>query len=164
MKSYHLTSVYQLNPQILDSVGVTALILDLDNTIRKYSETEPNEQTKCFITQMQSAGVKIVLCSNNIKSCVKPYADILGCDFVSFSLKPSPLGMVRAWVKSKAKHNQILVVGDQVFNDIFAGKLMFFKTMLVMPIDSENEPSTVTARRKLFKFFEDKILDNINPF
>ena len=57
-----------------------------------------------------------------------------------------------------------MVVGDQVFNDILAGKLMFFKTMLVSPIDSENEPSTVTVRRRMFKPFEDRILDNINPF
>lgn len=164
MKSYHLSSVYRLTPQILDNIGVTCLLLDVDNTIRKYSEIEPSEKTKRFISQMHSAGIKIILCSNNFKDKIKPYAESLECDFVSFSLKPSPFGMVRAWVKSKAKHKDIMVIGDQVFNDILAGKLMGFKTLLVSPIDSENEPSTVTARRRLFKFFEKKILDNKNPF
>lgn len=164
MKTFHLSSVYELTPEILNTVGVRCLFLDVDNTIRKYSQTEPDEAARAFIEKMQSAGVTVILCSNNFKKAIEPYAQSLNCSCVCFCLKPSPLGMVRAWLRSKARHSEIMVVGDQVFNDILAGKLMLFKTMLVSPIDSENEPSTVTKRRKMFKFFEDKILDNINPF
>ena len=164
MKSYYLSSVYELTPEILNTIGVKCLFLDVDNTIRKYNDAKPSSETRAFIEKMKSAGITDILCSNNFKKPIKQFAKALSCPFVGFSLKPSPLGMVRAWIKSRAAHSEIMVVGDQVCNDILAGKLMLFKTMLVSPIDSENEPSTVTARRKMFKTFEDKILDNINPF
>lgn len=164
MKSCHLSSIYELTPHMLKSIGVGCLFLDIDNTIRKYTETEPSERTAALVKNLQNGGIQIILCSNNLKSRVKPFADKLGCGFVAFSLKPSPFGMLRAWRKSGVSHKEIMVAGDQVFNDILAGKLMGFKTLLVLPIDSENEPSTVTARRKLFKPFENKILKNKNPF
>ena len=164
MKTFHLSSVYELTKEILDTIGVTCLFLDVDNTIRKYGELSPDKKTRSFIEYLKSSGITVILCSNNFKKSVKSYAGQLDCPFVGFSLKPSPFGMLRAWIKSGTRHSRIMVVGDQVFNDILAGKLMFFKTMLVSPIDSENEPSTVTVRRRMFKPFEDRILDNINPF
>ncbi|MCQ4021643.1 MULTISPECIES: YqeG family HAD IIIA-type phosphatase [unclassified Ruminococcus] len=164
MKTYHLSSVYELTPEILSKIGVKCLILDVDNTIRKYNSALPDDKTKAFISKLKSEGITILLCTNNFKKAIKPFADALHCDLIDFSLKPSPLGMLRAWIRSKACHSEIMVVGDQVFNDILAGKLMLFKTMLVSPIDSNNEPSSVTVRRKMFKSFEKKILNNINPF
>lgn len=160
MKTLYVKSIYELTPELLRKLGVTCLFLDVDNTIRKYSEALPSARTKEYIDNIKSNGVKIVLCSNNLKSRVKPYAEALGCLYVSFALKPSPYGLLRAKLKSKAKHSEILVAGDQVFNDILAGKLFFVKTLLVNPIDRENEPSSVTARRRLFNSFEKKILDN----
>lgn len=164
MKTFHLSSVYDLTPEILNSIGVRCLFLDVDNTIRKYGQTEPDVSARLFIKKMQSQGITVILCSNNFNKTIKPYAQSLNCQYVCFCLKPSPFGMIRAWLRSKAHHSEIMVIGDQVFNDILAGKLMLFKTMLVSPIDSEHEPSTVTGRRKMFKHFENKILDNINPF
>ena len=164
MKTIYLPSIYSLTPQMLNGLGVKCLFLDVDNTIKKYNDPDPNGKTKELIGKLHSAGVDIVLCSNNTKSSVKPFADKLGCKFVSFALKPSPFGMIRAQRKTRARHKEILLIGDQVFNDILAGKLFGIKTMLVDPIDRENEPSTVTARRKLFGFFERRIRDNRNLF
>lgn len=160
MKTLHLDSIYELTPDLLNRLGVKYLFLDVDNTIKKYAEILPSDRTKKFIYTLKSAGIEIVLCSNNFKSRVKPYAQALGCKFVSFAMKPSPYGFIRAMIKTKAKHGCILVAGDQVFNDILAGKLFFVKTLLVKPIDSQNEPSTVTARRRLFSRFEKMIWDN----
>lgn len=160
MKTLHLNSIYELTPELLKKLGVSYLFLDIDNTIRKYSETAPSLRTREYINSLKDEGVKIVLCSNNFKGRVRPYAEALGCLYVYFALKPSPFGFLRAKLKSGAKHSRILVAGDQVFNDILAGKLFFVKTLLVNPIDRENEPPTVTARRKLFSRFEKRILEN----
>lgn len=162
MKTLYLPSVYHLTVEMLTKMGVKCIFLDVDNTIKKYAETMPSDETLKLISSFQESGIKVILCSNNFKKRIKPYADLLDCDFVSFSLKPSPLGMVRAYFKSKVKHSEILLIGDQVFNDIFAGKLFGIKTMLVGGIDRENEPSTVTARRRMFRYFENKILSNNN--
>ena len=164
MKTIYLPSIYSLTPQMLNGLGVKCLFLDVDNTIKKYNDPDPSDKTRKFIKKLISAEIEIVLCSNNTRSSVKPFADKLGCKFVSFALKPSPLGMIRAQRIARVRHNQILLIGDQVFNDILAGKLYGIKTMLVDPIDRENEPSTVTLRRKLFRFFERKIRDNGNLF
>ena len=164
MKTIYQKDLFALNAETLLKMGVKCIFLDVDNTIRKYNSDSPDVEAVDFVNKMFKSGIDIVLCSNNTKGEVKPFADKLRCKYVAFSLKPSPFGMIRALKKTSARHSEILLIGDQVFNDIFAGKLFGIKTMLVEPIDREHEPSTVTARRRLFKYFEEKIIDNKNPF
>ncbi|GHU83090.1 hypothetical protein AGMMS50284_6050 [Clostridia bacterium] len=157
MKTLFFESVTNITVPVLKQYNIKCIFLDVDNTVKPHGATVPDECVSKWINQIKEADVKIILFSNNYKKNVEPFANNICCDFVSFCLKPSPIGFIRAKIKSKEKHKNILVVGDQVFTDIFGGKILFFKTALVNPIDEEIESKTVKLRRFLLKGITEKI-------
>lgn len=164
MKTLFFNNVCEITPFLLERLNIKCILLDIDNTIKPYGAKAPHDKIEGWIREIEKYGVKIILCSNNYKKNVKPIADMLNCDFVSFCLKPSPFGFFRAKLKSKTSHDNILVVGDQLFTDILGGKLLFLKTALIEPMDLQSESSTVKLRRRLLKTKTDKIKNRKNPF
>lgn len=164
MKTAYLHKVTDISAAMLHKIGVKYILLDIDNTVKKYGEKRPYAGIEMWLKQIKTHGVRVVLFSNNFKSRVKPFADALGAEYISFCLKPSPLGFLRAKKRLHAKPEEILVVGDQVFTDITGAKLMGFKALLVDPVCTENERCTVKFRRFLMKSIRIKIENRENPF
>ena len=75
--------------------------------------------------------------SNNFTSSIQPFALTLDLNYVAMSLKPLPFGLRRALKILNIDRNKVAVVGDQIFTDIFGGKLNGFKTILVEPFIRE---------------------------
>lgn len=157
MQTLFFKKVTHITVPILNQLDVTCILLDIDNTIKPYGGKELHEGVESWMNTVKDAGIQIILCSNNYKKNVKPFAERIHCDFISFSLKPSPFGYLRAKLKANTKHKNLLVVGDQVFTDIFGGKILHMKTALVNPIDEACEGKTVKLRRFLLKRITDRI-------
>ena len=102
--------------------------------------------------------------TNNYKKNVQPIAEQADCKFVPFCLKPSPFGYFRAFIQSKTRRKNILVIGDQFFTDIVGGKCMQLKTFLIDPISAESEGKTVVLRRKMTAVFTNNIKKRKNPY
>ena len=160
----HFDKVTDISPQILSKINITTLFLDIDNTLKRYGDREVSPEIAVWLDKMKQSGVQIILCSNNYKKTVKPFADKLGLEFVHFCLKPSPFGYIRARIKSGARRKNILVCGDQIFTDILGARLTFLKSALIEPIDTLNEAATVAFRRNLFKRAHNKNMSRKNPF
>lgn len=164
MHTIFFRSYSDISVKALKEMNIKCILLDIDNTIKPYGGKTPHCGVFDWIQKIKKSGIKVILCSNNYKNNVKPIADLLNCEFVSFCLKPSPFGFLRAKIKSKVKCGSILVVGDQVFTDILGGKLLFFKTALVDPIDRSSEGKTVKIRRILLRHLTEKIKNRENPY
>lgn len=164
MKTAYSHKVTDISYEMLSRLQVRFVLLDIDNTIKSYGAPKPYEGIKDWLREMKGHGVRVVLCSNNFKSRVKPFSDALGAEYVSFCLKPSPFGFLRAKKRLHAKRGEILVVGDQVFTDVMGAKLFGLKALLVDPVSLENERVTVKFRRFLMKGFRKRIENRKNPF
>ena len=164
MKTAYSHKVTDISYEMLSRLQVRFVLLDIDNTIKSYGAPKPYEGIKDWLREMKEQGVRVVLCSNNFKSRVKPFSDALGAEYVSFCLKPSPFGFLRAKKRLHAKRGEILVVGDQVFTDVMGAKLFGLKALLVDPVSLENERVTVKFRRFLMKGFRKRIENRKNPF
>lgn len=164
MKTAYTHKVTDISYKMLSKFCVRYVLLDIDNTIKSCGTTKPYEGIEAWLREMKEHGVRVILCSNNFKSRVKPFSDALGAEYVSFCLKPSPFGFLRAKRRLHAKRGEILVVGDQVFTDIMGAKLMGFKALLVDPVSLDNERGTVRFRRFLMKGFRKRIENRRNPF
>lgn len=164
MKTAHTHKVTDISYDMLSKLCVRYILLDIDNTIKSYGAPAPYEGIEAWLREMKGRGVRVVLCSNNFKSRVKPFSDALGAEYVSFCLKPSPFGFLRAKIRLRAKRHEILVVGDQVFTDIMGAKLLGLKALLVDPVSLENERGTVKFRRFLMKGFRKRIETRKTPF
>lgn len=133
----YLSSVFDITPDVLNDIGVVALILDVDNTLREYREKDPYEGVVEWVDNMRKAGIQLIVASNNFNSSIKPFASLLKLNYVAMSLKPLPFGLNRALRLLKIDRDQVAIVGDQIFTDIFGGKLNGFKTILVKPFIKE---------------------------
>jgi HAD superfamily phosphatase (TIGR01668 family) len=138
-------------------VKASALILDLDNTLSMHDN--PNEEYGIpdWLAKMRKLGVKMVVASNNNHNRVKPLADKLGLKFVSFACKPLTHKLKYAADYLGVPKKRILLVGDQIFTDVLAGKFFGVRTVLVEPFEHEDKVSF-----KFKRVVEDWVFDRSN--
>ena len=153
LPDYRVHRVTELAPAFLHEKGISALLLDVDNTLSTHGVQVPLEGLEDWIAQMQKAGVQLLILSNAKRRRVAPFAEKLGLDYQSLSVKPLPIGYLRALRRLGVKRRQAAIVGDQLFTDILGGRMAGVTTILVDPILAENGRS-FRLRRK----WEKKIL------
>ena len=123
-------NIYDINYDKLKEMGIKTLIFDLDNTLGLISDGECPPKTKKLINDLKKDFL-IVICSNNSNSRIKPYMEDLGVDGVAWSMKPFINGLVKIKNKYKLKKKEMVIIGDQIVTDIFAGNKFRIKTILV---------------------------------
>jgi uncharacterized protein len=129
--------------------GFRGLIVDLDNTLMGFRQTELEAEHLAWVAAAHERGFRLVMVSNNFTDRVTGVARQLGIDCVPNALKPLPFGMLRAVRLLGVPRRQIAVVGDQLFTDVLSGKLCGLYTILTEPIEAKDFPVT-----KIFRFFE----------
>ena len=133
----YLDSILQITPKLLEEIGVCAIILDVDNTIREYGKKEVEYGVLKWVNSIKEAGISIVILSNNLNKSVEPVAKILNLPYYGLGFKPFPFGFNKVISKLNISKKEIVVVGDQIFTDIFGGNLKGLKTILIKPIGKE---------------------------
>lgn len=138
-----------VTPELLCDMGVKAVISDIDNTLAPYEIAEPTEQVKRWIASLLSAGIKVAFISNNGAERVDLFNRSLGLPAYPDSGKPKKKNLLKAMRELGVTPGETLVLGDQVFTDVFAGKRVGARVFLVPPI---NDKKTLFFRFK--RFFE----------
>lgn len=75
-------SVLEITPDFLHKQNIRGLLLDLDNTLTTHDNPQPADGVLDWIAEIKGRGVKMVIVSNNHPPRVKPFADMLGLDFI----------------------------------------------------------------------------------
>ncbi len=132
------TGLPDLTPARLQALGITALLLDFDNTIVPYSSSEPTAELLAWFEAMRRAGVQICVVSNSHKDRVQRFCGQQGLPCIRAARKPSTQGLRKALVLLDAAPEQTAMVGDQVFTDVLAGNRAGVLSVLVEPIDLSN--------------------------
>ena len=141
-------SVTAITPDFLQQNHIKALVLDVDNTLTTHGNPEPGDGVQDWLTQMKQAGIPMMIVSNNSKERVKPFAELLGLDFVSRGWKPLTIGMTKACKRFGLPPHEVAIVGDQLFTDILGGKWHGMRCILTEPLQAENG-SFFRFKRKL---------------
>ncbi|MEC4558958.1 MAG: YqeG family HAD IIIA-type phosphatase ['Conium maculatum' witches'-broom phytoplasma] len=120
--------------------GVKALFFDLDNTLLENKQNALSEENKQFLQQMQPL-FKIVILSNASK---KRLATVLKSDFdyiplTFFRKKPSSWGFLKALEQFNVSAEETVMIGDQLRTDILGANKMKITSILVKPINRNNE-------------------------
>jgi len=137
-----------LTPEYLISVGIRALILDIDNTLISYEENKPTEELYAWFSALRENGISVALVSNNRKKRLLVFNEALGLPGYANSCKPLPHNLLRAMKKMKAKRKETAMVGDQLFTDMLAARLAGVRSYIVPPI-RDKKKFTVRLKRKL---------------
>jgi HAD superfamily phosphatase (TIGR01668 family) len=144
-----LQSVLELDLGRLRSLGLDALLLDIDCTLKRYREESLPPETAAWLEGLRAAGIGLCLVSNGRTRRISALAEPLGVPFACRALKPLPFvcrSMVRRLGFNRAR---TALVGDQVFADLMAGRLAGLFTILVQPLHPEEEPWFTRIKRPL---------------
>lgn len=127
--------------------GVTALFVDIDNTVSPHHSAVLLPEMREWLASVQAAGFGVRLVSNNWHADLQDRARALGVAVVGKAKKPLTSGFKRAAAELGVTAGECAVVGDQIFTDILGGSLFGATTVLVRPVSPEDLPHTRVLRR-----------------
>lgn len=154
----YVTRLADVPHERLEEMGFRGLIVDLDNTLMGFRQTELCADHLAWMERAHDRGFKMVMVSNNFTTRVTGIASQLRIPCIPNALKPLPFGVMRAVRMLELPRNEIAVVGDQLFTDVLSGKLCGLYTILTEPIEAKDFPIT-----KVFRFFEKLMLPERPP-
>lgn len=146
--SVALRRITDITSALLQNLGAEALLLDVDNTLALDGSRDPFPGTVEWSEKIRRDGFKVMVLSNNFKDRVEPFAAKYGLPFFSMAMKPLPAAYLLAAKRMNVRREKTVVVGDQIFTDIFGANLAGMKSILLQPVRLE-ESVSFRIRRSL---------------
>lgn len=132
-------NVTQLSEEEIERIkqeyGIEGIILDVDETLRKNMKSIP-KSNQDWIESLRGK-IKIIILSNGIDKDIEQYFKEKDIDYIGFAFKPIKKNFLKACEKMSLKPEEVLVIGDSLFDDIYGGKRNNMKTALVKRVDDE---------------------------
>ena len=151
---YHVKTLSEIEPADLVAAGMKGVLLDLDNTLLPWKLDEIPPDTVAWVKKCQEAGLKLCLVSNtrNVPR-LKSISDILNVTTVTAKMKPSREGFRRALNLIGYSASEVVMIGDQMFTDVWGGNRMGICTIWVERMHHHEFFAT-----KISRFFERVVL------
>ncbi|MBQ8416145.1 MAG: YqeG family HAD IIIA-type phosphatase [Clostridia bacterium] len=134
MPDYMFASYAEITPAFLRSIGVRALLIDIDNTLAPYEQAEPDERIVHWFRELHENGISAALVSNNHAPRVEQFNRSLGLLAYADSNKPSRKTLERAMRELGVEYGETAMLGDQLLTDCYAGKHIGLIALIVPPI------------------------------
>lgn len=119
--------------------GIEGVILDVDETLRSDMKNIPLANQE-WLKQIKSQ-LKVIVVSNGRDGKIKQYLEEQQIEYISLAHKPLRTSFIKACKKMNIKQEQVLVIGDSLFDDIYGGQRNNMKSALVKKVvedDHEN--------------------------
>lgn len=149
-----LRGITDITVELLNKYDITALLLDVDNTMSTHHGTVLVDGLLDWIARMQQGGIKLMVLSNSKKWRIAPFAARIGLPFISLGCKPLPTGYLRGVKALGEERKNVAIVGDQIFTDVLGGSIVGVKKILLTPVKLEDGWSFKVRRnleKKLYK-------------
>lgn len=144
--TYIIKSVEKIPFVLLERDNIKGLIFDVDNTISVMGKGIDPECLK-WIKEAKELGYKICILSNtrNVKKVKKIMLelDVYG---LCFAKKPSTKGFKMALDILDLKKEEVVIIGDQLFTDVWGANRFGIKSILVDPRSKKEWPFTLIKR------------------
>ena len=148
-----LHRVTDIQESFLRAHGKKALFLDVDNTLTTHNNPQPDPAILAWLEEMRAHGIAMMLVSNNSGARVADFARKLRLPYTARACKPLPFGFWRAARALGVSCKEAVVVGDQIFTDIWGGRLFGALSIWVEPIEVEDGSFFRFKRRLETRFF-----------
>ena len=126
-------------PEFLLQNGIRALILDIDNTLAPYEEPEPNERVLAWFAALKENGILAAFVSNNDHERVSRFNREIGIPMYPKGKKPLKKFMRRAIDALGVSPEETAIMGDQIFTDVWAGRNVGIRCIVVPPIKDKTD-------------------------
>lgn len=124
----------QVTPQFLSSLGIKALLIDIDNTLAPYEQDLPDERIIAWFDSLRAAGISSALISNNHPPRVELFNSLLGLPAYADSGKPGSRTLLIAMEQMGSTAENTAGLGDQLLTDTLAVHRLDMPSIIVPPI------------------------------
>ena len=117
--------------------GVRFLLLDVDGTLLTHGDAEVPENVRAWIDEAKAAGLTLCIISNTRRPArLAKIAESVGVPYLigaGQDKKPSPALYRKALAQFGHEARHALMVGDQVFTDVWGANRAGIGSILVLP-------------------------------
>ena len=139
-------SAYGLPYRSMYERGYRGIIFDIDNTLVPHG-APADEQAILLFAKLHTLGFATLLLSNNKDPRVKPFAEAVGALYICKAGKPARKGYEEAMRIMHTDPGTTLLVGDQLFTDVWGARRAGIFSILTKPIHPREEIQIVLKRR-----------------
>ena len=152
-------SAYGIDYDDLYAKGYRGIIYDIDNTLVEHDAPATQRAIDLF-ARLKAIGFHTLTLSNNKESRVKMFCDAVGSPYLYRAAKPSKRGYIRAMEVMGTTPATTLLIGDQLFTDIWGANRCGIRSILVKPIHPKERFQIVLKRipERLILFFYSRSL------
>ncbi len=131
-------SVFAIDYVQLQQSGYKGIIFDIDNTLVHHGD-DSNPQVDALFKDIQALGLQTILLTNNDEERVLRFIKNIETPFVCDADKPQKRGYLEALEILGLQKDEVVVIGDQIFTDIYGANQCGIPSILVKFITLEGE-------------------------
>lgn len=128
--------------EFLTSIGAKGIILDIDNTLEPYEHPLPGDHVIRWLESLKAAGIKAAIVSNNGRERVELFNSVLSLPAYYKAKKPFKKNLKKAMQDMGTSVSDTVLMGDQVFTDVWAAHNAGLPAILVPPINDKRDVFT----------------------
>ncbi len=141
-------SVSEIPLDRMEQAGIRGFLFDLDNTLMAHYGQVVEPEVLEWLAAARARGFKLAMVTNASRRRAMPVAADLDMPCIYRARKPLRRG-VRAGIEALGlRPEEVAMVGDQLFTDVWAGRRAGTYTIWVRPEHPE-EPLTTSFKRPL---------------
>ncbi len=125
--------------EFLSEIGVKGIILDIDNTLEPYENADPGEHVIAWLDSLMRCGIKASIVSNNGRERVERFNKSLSLPAYYKAKKPFKKNLFRAMRDMNTAPDETVLMGDQIFTDVWAAHNAGIRAILVPPIKDKKD-------------------------
>ena len=153
----YVSSVERIDLDALWASGKRAILLDRDNTLVPRDRKDAPASVAAWLDHARELGFELIMVSNNWhKSHVSRSARELKMDYISFACKPLPYAITAGMRRLGAKPEEAVMIGDQLYTDVWGGNFAGIGTILVKP-----QTTVDLWYTQIFRIFERRALRHV---
>ena len=136
---YRFDTFDMASAEFLESIGVKGIVLDVDNTLEPYEHPLPGEHVVAWLDSLAARGISAAIVSNNNGDRIELFNKDLGLTAYYKAGKPFKKNVLRAMADMGTDKNNTVLMGDQVFTDVWAAHNSGIRAILVPPINDKRD-------------------------
>ena len=143
---YYFETFDVASADFLKSIGVKGIVLDVDNTLEPYENPKPTQKVLDWIDSLKRAGISAAIVSNNNAKRINLFNQDIKLIAYSKASKPFKKNILAAMRDMGTDKTNTVLMGDQVFTDVWAAHNTGIKAILVPPIKDKRDAFTKFKR------------------
>lgn len=143
---YYFMTFNEASADFLTSIGIKGIVLDVDNTLEPYENPLPGDHVKKWLTELKEQGISAAIVSNNGGERINLFNSELGLPVYYKAKKPFKKNVLNAMKDMGTDKSNTILMGDQVFTDVWAAHNTGIRAILVPPIKDKTDVFTKFKR------------------